>query len=166
MESRASVHRNISKNMRHLTTFDDIFLVIECQKVSSHSWTVWYMRSCLSNWGGVQNPPPNLVGVAFVVLQDVFVVDSVTYAQIAVERVSGDGFERSGAPHMPNGGSLEAKEGMTRHGNSDESPSTDAPAQVAYAQGSAASASSFSRALSSNSYEGCPRARRMISRLA
>ena len=36
---------------------------------------------------------------------------------------------------MPNGGSLEAKEGMTRHGNSDESPSTDAPAQVAYAQG-------------------------------
>ena len=44
---------------------------------------------------------------------------------------------------MPNGGSLEAKEGMTRHGNSDESPSTDAPAQVAYAQGSAASASSL-----------------------
>ena len=84
----------------------------------------------------------------------------------AVERVSGDGFESSGAPHMPNGGSLEAKEGMTRHGNSDESPSTDAPAQVTYAQGSAASASSFSRALSSNSYEGCPRARRMISRLA
>ena len=34
---------------------------------------------------------------------------------------------------MPNGGSLEAKEGMTRHGNSDESPSTDAQAQVAYA---------------------------------
>ena len=67
---------------------------------------------------------------------------------------------------MPNGGSLEAKEGMTRHSNSDESPSTDAPAQVAYAQGSAASASIFSRALSSNSYEGCPRARRMISRLA
>ena len=51
----------------------------------------------------------------------------------AVERGSGDVFESSGAPHMPNGGSLEAKEGMTRHGNSDESPSTDAQAQVAYA---------------------------------
>ncbi len=67
---------------------------------------------------------------------------------------------------MPNGGSLEAKEGMTLHGNSDEPPSTDAPAQVAYAQGPAASASIFSLALSSNSYEGCPRAKRMISRLA
>ena len=67
---------------------------------------------------------------------------------------------------MPSGGSLEAKEGMTRHGNSDESPSTDAPPQVAYAQGSAASADSLCRALSNTSYEGCPRARRMISRLA
>ena len=63
-----------------------------------------------------------------------------TYSDWAVERILGDGFESSGAPHMPNGGSLDAKEGMTRHGNLDESPSTDAPAQVAYAQGSAASA--------------------------
>ena len=84
----------------------------------------------------------------------------------AVKRVSGDVFESSGAPHMPNGGSLEAKEGMTRHGNSAELPSTDGLGKAAYAQGSAASADILWRALSSNSYEGWPRARRMINLLA
>ena len=67
---------------------------------------------------------------------------------------------------MPNGGSLEAKEGMTRHGNSAELPSTDGLGKAAYAQGSAASADILWRALSSNSYEGWPRARRMINLLA
>ncbi len=65
------------------------------------------------------NPPPNLVGVAFVVLQDVFVVDWALH-MLRLGRKEGFGrrfLESSGAPHMLNGGSLEAKESMTRHGN-------------------------------------------------
>ena len=64
-------------------------------------------------------------------------------------------------------GCSQAEEGMARPGNSDESPPTGAPGGLAYAgYGSAAIANILCRALSSNSYEGWPRARRMINLLA
>ena len=61
--------------------------------------------------------------------------------------------------------------GQRRHGPSlatrQSRLQTDAPGRVAYARcGSAASANILCRALSSNSYEGWPRARRMINLLA
>ena len=112
--------------------------------------------------------PPNIVGVAFVVLTGVFSVDSVvTYGQIVLKidlgRCLCGYIQRTRA----DSGCCQAEEGMARPGNSAESPSTAALRRTAYAgYGSAAIANILCRALSSNSYEGWPRARRIISLLA
>ena len=66
-----------------------------------------------------------------------------------------------------NYGCSQAEEGMARPGNSAESPTNRCSKQGRYARyGSATSANILCRALSSNSYEGWPRARRMINLLA
>ena len=82
---------------------------------------------------------------------------------VASDRVSGAVFEGIGSGSLPIMAVLQSEEGMAGPGNSAESPTNRCSKQGRYARyGSAASANILCRALSSNSYEGWPRARRMI----
>ena len=85
----------------------------------------------------------------------------------ASDRVSGAVFEGIGSGSLPIMAVLRPKKAWRGLGDWAESPSSDVLDRTAYARyGSAASANMFCRALSNNSYEGWPRARRMINLLA
>ena len=115
-----------------------------------------------------QIPHLTLLSEALVVLQRVFGVDSWhVWAVQDVGRAWGGVLEVIGIAVTPVRALFRPKKAWPGLATRLSRLQTDAPGRVAYARyGSAASANILSRALSSNSYEGWPRASRMINLLA